>query len=187
MVSFCMSTARALVKPTASTFNAGSNRAISSVRASAVTAVNSGIHVTLPAFGRNVAARRGLVSIAAAPLVSSSKFHFEQRAAFSVSVRAADGDEAAVADSGEGAAAAGPVKLYVGNLSWGVDDVALEEVFGSYGASDMTVVSDMNTGRSRGFGFVSVPSQEVADKVIAELNNTVSHHRHNCPHPPPIF
>jgi hypothetical protein len=66
----------------------------------------------LPAFGgRNVAASRGLTGLAAAPLVS----RFNQRASFHVSA-AADGEDGYDGDSGGG----GPVKLYVGNLSWGV-------------------------------------------------------------------
>jgi len=150
MASLCMSTARALVKPTL--FR-------SSVRAPAVSAMAS-----LPAFGgRNVAASRGLTGLAAAPLVS----RFNQRASFHVSA-AADGEDGYDGDSGGG----GPVKLYVGNLSWGVDDQALGDIFGGYQASDMTVVSDMNTGRSRGFGFITVPDQAAADKCIADLDGS---------------
>ncbi|EEH53124.1 uncharacterized protein MICPUCDRAFT_42094 [Micromonas pusilla CCMP1545] len=96
------------------------------------------------------------------------------------SAQASEEDEAATAeedaddaDGGVDAAAppaAGPVKLYVGNLSWGVDDSMLTDVFAEYDASGIAVISDMNTGRSRGFGFVEVPSQEIAEKAIAELD-----------------
>ena len=47
---------------------------------------------------------------------------------------------------------------------------SLADVFNQYGASDVTVVTDMNTGRSRGFGFVTVPDQTVADACIAALD-----------------
>ena len=57
-----------------------------------------------------------------------------------------------------------------GNLSWGVTNDSLADVFNQYGASDVTVVTDMNTGRSRGFGFVTVPDQAVADQCIAALD-----------------
>ena len=52
-----------------------------------------------------------------------------------------------------------------GNLSWGVTNDSLADVFNQYDASDVTVVTDMNTGRSRGFGFVTVPSSADADAV----------------------
>eukprot|EP00243_Klebsormidium_subtile_P005383 TRINITY_DN2149_c0_g1_i1.p1 TRINITY_DN2149_c0_g1~~TRINITY_DN2149_c0_g1_i1.p1 ORF type:complete len:347 (+),score=30.11 TRINITY_DN2149_c0_g1_i1:53-1042(+) len=73
-----------------------------------------------------------------------------------------------------GAAGAGgrrndPNKLYVGNLSWGMDDLGLEELFAEFGAvSDAKVVTDRDTGRSRGFGFVTMSSaQEVKDAISA--------------------
>ena len=62
------------------------------------------------------------------------------------------------------------MKLYVGNLSWGIDDAALGDIFAEYDASDMAVVSDMNTGRSRGFGFVTMSSAEEAEMVVSQLN-----------------
>ena len=57
-----------------------------------------------------------------------------------------------------------------GTLSWGVTNDSLADVFNQYDASDVTVVTDMNTGRSRGFGFVTVPSSAVADEAIAALD-----------------
>ena len=173
MAAFCLSTARALVKPTASSAGLSSIRASSAVRVPTTAA-----SAAIPAFGRNVAARRGFVGIAAAPVLSGSRFTIEKRASFHVS--AVDGDEAAT-DGEEGAAAAGPVKLYVGNLSWGVDDEALGQVFEGFDASELTVVSDMNTGRSRGFGFVTVSSAEEADKAIAALDGTVRDTTHSPP------
>jgi len=47
------------------------------------------------------------------------------------------------------------VNIFVGNLSWGVDDIALREAFEAFGEVEKAqVVHDRETGRSRGFGFV---------------------------------
>jgi RNA recognition motif-containing protein len=62
-------------------------------------------------------------------------------------------------------------KLYVGNLPWSIDDAGLAELFEAMGkVHSAVVVSDRETGRSRGFGFVEV-DDDVADRAIAELNN----------------
>jgi cold-inducible RNA-binding protein len=59
-------------------------------------------------------------------------------------------------------------KIFVGNLSWGVTDKALEELFSPYGeVKSVAIITDRETGRSRGFGFVEM---EGADKAIHELN-----------------
>jgi len=51
------------------------------------------------------------------------------------------------------------VNIFVGNLAWGVDDMALREAFEAYGAVDSArVIHDRETGRSRGFGFVEMPN-----------------------------
>jgi RNA recognition motif-containing protein len=60
------------------------------------------------------------------------------------------------------------MNLYVGNLSWGVDDDSLRTFFGRYGeVTAARVVTDRETGRSRGFGFVEMP-EEAARKAIAQ-------------------
>jgi len=60
------------------------------------------------------------------------------------------------------------MNLYVGNLSWGVDDGSLRTFFESYGeVTDARVITDRETGRSRGFGFVEMPD-EAARKAIAD-------------------
>ena len=60
------------------------------------------------------------------------------------------------------------MNLYVGNLSWGVDDDSLRTFFENYGeVTDARVVTDRETGRSRGFGFVEMP-EEAAKKAIAQ-------------------
>ncbi|MBV9216025.1 MAG: RNA-binding protein [Acidobacteria bacterium] len=65
------------------------------------------------------------------------------------------------------------MKLYVGNLSFQTSSQELEELFSSIGSVDSaTVVEDRETGRSRGFGFVEMASQEDGEKAIAEFNGT---------------
>lgn len=65
-------------------------------------------------------------------------------------------------------------KAYVGNLAWSVDDARLEQVFSEYGkVVDARVVCDQDTGRSRGFGFVTMSTQEEFDDAIASLDGQV--------------
>jgi RNA recognition motif-containing protein len=62
-------------------------------------------------------------------------------------------------------------KLYVGNLSFGVDSSGLEELFGQYGnVQSAQVISDRDTGRSKGFGFVEMSSESEASSAIEALN-----------------
>lgn len=61
--------------------------------------------------------------------------------------------------------------LFVGSLSWGVNDQQLEEFFASCGTvSSAKVIVDRESGRSKGFGFVEMGSDEEAAKAVAELN-----------------
>jgi RNA recognition motif-containing protein len=61
--------------------------------------------------------------------------------------------------------------IYVGNLAWGVTSDDLLELFGQYGkVLSAQVISDRETGRSRGFGFVEMESDEEAQKAIEALN-----------------
>jgi RNA recognition motif-containing protein len=63
------------------------------------------------------------------------------------------------------------MKLYVGNLSFGTTGYDLEELFGQVGTvQSANVVEDRETGRSRGFGFVEMSSQEEGEKAISEFN-----------------
>ena len=49
------------------------------------------------------------------------------------------------------------MKLYVGNLPWSINDQELKDLFSQHGnVSDAVVISDKETGRSRGFGFVEI-------------------------------
>src|SRR5436309_15787815 len=62
-------------------------------------------------------------------------------------------------------------KLFVGNLSFETSDDDLKETFSKAGACEMaSVIRDRMTGRSRGFGFVEMGSDEEAQRAIAELN-----------------
>ena len=63
------------------------------------------------------------------------------------------------------------VKLYVGNLPFGTTDQDLESLFGQSGQVESTsIVTDRDTGRSRGFAFVEMDSKESADAAIQALN-----------------
>jgi len=64
-----------------------------------------------------------------------------------------------------------PIKLYVGNLPWSATSDDLGQKFSEAGTVvSAQVVSDRYSGRSRGFGFVEMESQEMADKAIEMLN-----------------
>jgi len=59
-------------------------------------------------------------------------------------------------------------KLYVGNLSWGTTEESLKELFSKHGnVVSVSIITDRQTGRSRGFGFVEM---ENADDAIQQLN-----------------
>ena len=62
------------------------------------------------------------------------------------------------------------MKLYVGNLPWSVDDKALKELFASYGVEEAVLIKDKYSGRSKGFGFVTIADDEVAKKAISEMH-----------------
>jgi RNA recognition motif-containing protein len=60
------------------------------------------------------------------------------------------------------------VKLFVGNLPWSVGDAQLEEVFSKHGqVQSARVITDRDTGRSRGFGFVEMDVDDVAAVISA--------------------
>ena len=60
-------------------------------------------------------------------------------------------------------------KIFVGNLSWNIDDDSLAEEFGRYGdIRDAKVVTDRETGKSRGFGFVTFDENQSAQDVANE-------------------
>jgi RNA recognition motif-containing protein len=62
-------------------------------------------------------------------------------------------------------------KLYVGNLSYDVSSSDLEKMLAEYGSvQSAEVISDRTTGRSKGFGFVEMATDEEAQAAIAALN-----------------
>ncbi len=62
-------------------------------------------------------------------------------------------------------------KLYIGNLDYGITSDQLEELFAQAGqVVSASVVTDRDTGRSRGFGFVEMSTEEEAQKAIEMFN-----------------
>src|SRR5215813_7436404 len=62
-------------------------------------------------------------------------------------------------------------KLYVGNLAYSIDDGSLQQIFGAHGTvQSAQVIMDRDTGRSKGFGFVEMGSDQEAQAAIAALN-----------------
>ena len=62
-------------------------------------------------------------------------------------------------------------KLYVGNLTYGVTDSALEQMFAPHGTVESAqVIMDRDTGRSKGFGFVEMKTDQEAQAAIAAMN-----------------
>ena len=64
-----------------------------------------------------------------------------------------------------------PTKIYVGNLPWRATDAQLTQLFGAHGeVTDARIVTDRETGRSRGFGFVTMTVADAAQNAIRALN-----------------
>ena len=62
-------------------------------------------------------------------------------------------------------------KLFVGGLAWKTDDASLNEAFLPFGEiQEAKVVLDRETGRSRGFGFVTYSSDEAAEAAVKEMD-----------------
>jgi RNA recognition motif-containing protein len=65
------------------------------------------------------------------------------------------------------------VNIYVGNLSYGVREDDLKELFEEYGeTSSVRIIKDKMTGKSKGFGFVEMDNDAEAKKAISNLNET---------------
>src|ERR1051325_8685849 len=63
------------------------------------------------------------------------------------------------------------MKLYVGNLSYNVTNTSLEELFAQFGSvRSAQVITDRDTGRSKGFGFVEMSDDNAAREAIAALH-----------------
>ncbi|MCL4746143.1 MAG: RNA-binding protein [Burkholderiaceae bacterium] len=64
-----------------------------------------------------------------------------------------------------------PTKIYVGNLPWRATDAQLTQLFAAHGeVSEARIVTDRETGRSRGFAFVTMGSADAAQNAIRALN-----------------
>lgn len=62
-------------------------------------------------------------------------------------------------------------KLYVGSLSYSIDETQLNDLFTPFGAIiSAKIINDRDTGRSKGFGFVEFEDTSAADEAIDELN-----------------
>jgi RNA recognition motif-containing protein len=62
-------------------------------------------------------------------------------------------------------------RLFVGNLPYSVTELELRDLFGQFGSvTDAKIVTDRETGRPRGFGFVEMGSEAEAKKAIEEVN-----------------
>jgi RNA recognition motif-containing protein len=62
-------------------------------------------------------------------------------------------------------------RLFVGNLPYSVTELELRDLFGQFGSvTDTKIVTDRETGRPRGFGFVEMGSEAEAKKAIEEVN-----------------
>jgi hypothetical protein len=83
---------------------------------------------------------------------------------------------AAMDDDGGGTArraSSVPCRLFVGGLSWDTDEATLRERFGEFGpVTDAVVVKDRETGRSRGFGFVTMGDRKDAAKAMDSLHDS---------------
>lgn len=64
-------------------------------------------------------------------------------------------------------------KIYVGNLSYSVDDQTLSDIFAAFGTVESAkVVTDRDSGRSKGFGFVEMSTEAEASSAIEKLNGS---------------
>ena len=63
------------------------------------------------------------------------------------------------------------MNIYVGNLSYTLSESELQDAFAEFGeVSSAKILSDRETGRSRGFGFVEMPNQAEGEAAVAQLN-----------------
>jgi len=64
-------------------------------------------------------------------------------------------------------------KLFVGGLSWGIADADLRKAFAPYGEiTEAKVITERDTGRSRGFGFVTFARDEDAKTAVSKMHGT---------------
>ena len=65
------------------------------------------------------------------------------------------------------------MEIYVGNLPWSISDQELADAFGAYGnVEKASIISDRDSGRSKGFGFVTMNDADEANKAIEAMNGS---------------
>ena len=65
------------------------------------------------------------------------------------------------------------MNIYVGNISYSTNETMLEQAFSAYGTVDSArIITDRDSGRSKGFGFVEMADQSEAQAAIEALNGT---------------
>ena len=65
------------------------------------------------------------------------------------------------------------MKIYVGNMNFRSDEDAIRDLFGEHGdVEEVAIITDRETGRPRGFGFVTMPNDDEAQAAINAINGT---------------
>jgi len=65
------------------------------------------------------------------------------------------------------------MNIYVGNISYSTSETNLEQAFSAFGTVESArIITDRDSGRSKGFGFVEMPEQKEAEAAIAALNGS---------------
>ena len=62
------------------------------------------------------------------------------------------------------------MKIYVGNLPFSVDEEGLRQLFSEFNPEEVTLIKNKFSGRSKGFGFVTIADEETAKKAISEMH-----------------
>ncbi len=62
------------------------------------------------------------------------------------------------------------MKIYVGNLPWTIDSEGLKKLFSAYEVEEASIIQDKFSGRSKGFGFVTIADEESAKTAISEMD-----------------
>ncbi|MFH0833310.1 MAG: RNA-binding protein [archaeon] len=62
------------------------------------------------------------------------------------------------------------MKLYVGNLPWSIDQNGLKKLFSSFDVEEASLITDKYSGRSKGFGFITIADDKAAQKAVSEMH-----------------
>ncbi len=62
------------------------------------------------------------------------------------------------------------MKLYIGNLPWSIDQEQLKKLFSDYEVEEANLITDKFSGKSKGFGFVTISDDAAAKKAMEEFN-----------------